>query len=84
VTELRGRVVVISPHVDYAVLSARAAKRRALAGHRPQLPLLRGRRRSPPVAWRIGACEARRRGASVLWIERRRDRVASHGRPVGA
>jgi LmbE family N-acetylglucosaminyl deacetylase len=48
--------------------AGRRAKRRALGAYRSQLNLLRGRRLSLPVTWRVRLYELRVGGESVGWI----------------
>jgi LmbE family N-acetylglucosaminyl deacetylase len=51
-----------------ATPAGRRAKRRALNAYRSQVKLLRGRRRSLPVGWRISVYERRAGGEGVGWV----------------
>jgi LmbE family N-acetylglucosaminyl deacetylase len=53
-----------------ATRAGRGAKRKALGAYRSQLRLLRGRRRSLPVSWRISFYERRAGGEGIGWISR--------------
>jgi hypothetical protein len=47
---------------------SRRAKRRACRAYGSQTPLLRGRRRSLPIEWRVALYERRRGGETVAWL----------------
>lgn len=51
-----------------ATRAGRRAKRRALSAYRSQVKLLRGRRHSLPVGWRISVYERRAGGEGVGWV----------------